>query len=66
MAENSFHLFILPNFSQNSLTGTLVTYCLETDSSGDGVDESVCMREVWEVARLDALKVHGLRTEIIT
>lgn len=42
-----------------------VTYSLETDSSGDGIYDRVCMRKVWEASRLNALEVHGLKTEII-
>lgn len=43
-----------------------VTYSLETDSSGDGIEDRVCMRKVREPSGLDALEVHRLKTEIIT
>lgn len=43
-----------------------VTYSLETDSSGNGIEDCVRMGKVREPASLNALEVHGLKTEIIT
>lgn len=40
-----------------------VTYSLETDCSGDRIQDSVCMRKVREPSSLDALEVHGLKVE---
>lgn len=40
---------------------TCGTYSLETDSSGDGIEECVRLREIGEPSSLDALKVHGLK-----
>lgn len=45
---------------------TGVTYSLEADSSGDGIQDCVCMRKVWESASLNAFEVQGLKTDIIT
>lgn len=44
--------------------GSGVTYSLETNRSGDGVYDGVCMGKVREVAGLDALEVHGLKRYI--
>lgn len=38
-----------------------VTHSLETDGSGDGIEDCVCMRKVREVSGLNALEVHGLK-----
>jgi len=43
-----------------------VAYSLETDGGGDGVQDRVRMRKVREPPGLNALEVHGLKTEITT
>lgn len=39
------------------------TYSLETNSSGDGVENGVSVGEVGEAPRLDPFKVQGLKRE---
>lgn len=37
------------------------TYCVEANRRGDGIDDSICLRKIWNLPGRDALKIHCLQ-----